>query len=102
MDGWERTALWLSGTSVRDFVFCQFSHGSDSQAQSIPGFLPGSSLRDKDWKLIRFYGQQPDGSDQLELYNLADEPSESRNINEARPEITAALLQKMDTILQDT
>ncbi|MEN9556507.1 MAG: hypothetical protein RLZZ232_2793 [Planctomycetota bacterium] len=101
-DGVDQSSLWLSGTSVRDFVFCHFPHGSDSQAQSIPGFLPGSSLRNKDWKLIRFYGQQPDGSDQLELYNLADDPSESRNMNEARPEITAALLQQMDTLLQDT
>lgn len=101
-DGMDQSPLWLEGRSVRDSVFCHFPHGSDSQAKTIPGFLPGTSLRVGPWKLIRFYAQNDDGSDQLELYHLERDPAESLNLAQQHPEIVARLLEQMSRTLRDT
>ena len=47
---------------------------------------PGASIRRGDWKLIEFYHY-----DKVELYNLADDPSETTDLSETHPEITAEL-----------
>lgn len=101
-DGMDQSRLWLTGQSVRDAVFCHFPHGSDSQAKTIPGFLPGTSLRRGPWKLIRFYGQHDDGRDQLELYNLESDSGESRNLAQQHPEIVTGLLEQMNRTLRET
>jgi len=43
--------------------------------------LPGSAIRSGDWKLIEFF---EDG--RLELYNLAEDLSETKNVADAHPE----------------
>jgi arylsulfatase A-like enzyme len=45
------------------------------------GGIPSSAIRDGDWKLITFAWKKTP-----ELYNLADDPGERRNLAEARPE----------------
>ena len=50
------------------------------------GGTPGSSVREGDWKLIEFF---EDG--RLELYNLADDIGEERNLAAEEPERAAAL-----------
>ena len=50
------------------------------------GGTPGSSVREGDWKLIEFF---EDG--RLELYNLREDPGESKNLAIKRPEVTARL-----------
>jgi len=57
-------------------------HGSE--------WTPGAALRDGHWKLIEFY---EDGD--AELYYLADDPGEQRDLSEANPE----QLQKMRAAL---
>lgn len=61
------------------------------------GGIPYSAVRDGDWKLIRFYWRKG-----TELYNLADDPGETKNLAESRPEITAKLSTALDTILRET
>ncbi|GIX00719.1 MAG: arylsulfatase [Pirellulaceae bacterium] len=51
---------------------------------------PGAAIRDGDWKLIEFYEW-----DEVELYDLASDPGERRNLAEQMPEKTAALRAKL-------
>jgi len=51
---------------------------------------PGASIRDGDWKLIEFYEY-----DEVELYNLADDPGEQNDLSESMPEKTTELREKL-------
>jgi arylsulfatase A-like enzyme len=53
---------------------------------------PGASVRDGDWKLIEFYHYE-----NVELYNLADDPGELHNLAEKHPQLT----QRLRTQLED-
>ncbi len=57
-------------------------HGSD--------WKPGAAIRDGDWKLIEFYE-----TDQAELYNLADDPGELREVSETHTGIRDQLRSKL-------
>ncbi|XAM01304.1 sulfatase [Phycisphaeraceae bacterium D3-23] len=61
------------------------------------GGSPGSAVRLGDWKLIRWY--EPDKG--TELYNLADDLSEQRNLAEQNPEKLAELNALLDAYLED-
>jgi arylsulfatase A-like enzyme len=50
-------------------------------------WAPGAAVRDGDWKLIEFYDPAA-----TELYNLAADPSETRDLAQANPVKTAELL----------
>ena len=73
----------LKGTGKlrREAVFCHFPH-------YIPatGNLPGTSVRQGDWKLIRLYGEGSGRSCAYELYNLKDDIGETINLAEKFPE----------------
>lgn len=96
-DGISQVPVLRGGKAVRDEVFAHFPHG----VGHLPGFKPSSSLRKGDWKLIRFYGDAPDGSDRLELYNLEMDIGESRNLARAKPERVRALRARLDALLLD-
>ena len=49
-------------------------------------WTPGAAVRDGDWKLIEFYHWQ-----QVELYNLRDDPGEQTDLSAQDPERTQAL-----------
>lgn len=51
---------------------------------------PGSSIRDGDWKLIAFYHY-----DTVELYNLAKDPSEKKDLSKANPSKAKELQDKL-------
>jgi arylsulfatase A-like enzyme len=102
LDGRDQKPMLLGEGPVRDRLFCHFPHGGPAQAANIPGFLPGTSVRRGDWKLIRFYADSDDGSDRFELYNLADDLGESRNLAAQRPELVAELNALIDGFLRDT
>ncbi len=51
------------------------------------GGRPGAAIRQGDWKLIEFFGEQGG----LELYNLADDPGETRDRSVSEPRRVQAL-----------
>ncbi|WP_197356130.1 sulfatase-like hydrolase/transferase [Aureliella helgolandensis] len=53
-------------------------------------WAPGAAMRDGDWKLIQFdhYGQ-------VELYNLAEDPSETKDLAAEHPERVADMQQRL-------
>lgn len=57
----------------------------------------GSAIRSGDYKLLKFYDD-----DSVELYNLKDDISESRNIADAMPEKTKQLLSDLEAWLEKT
>ena len=85
----DQTPTLLGQGAVRDRVFCHFPHGGPEQAANIPGFLPGTWVRRGDWKLIRFFADNDDGSDRFELYNLKDDLGETKNLAAEKPELVA-------------
>ncbi len=95
LDGFDQSRTLLGEASPRDRVFCHFPHGTPNQAVSIPGMLPGTSVRQGDWKLIRFYADNEDGSDRFELYNLKDDVGETRNLAAEKP----ALVREMNRLI---
>ncbi len=51
---------------------------------------PGASIRDADWKLIEFYHYK-----NFELYNLATDPGEHKNLAQSNPKKAAELRAKL-------
>ncbi|MCH8115511.1 MAG: hypothetical protein IIB25_08540, partial [Chloroflexi bacterium] len=65
------------------------------------GNLPATSVRQGDWKLIRFYGDAPGQKDRLELYDLAADIGESQNVAKDHPEVVARLRRIADEMDDD-
>jgi arylsulfatase A-like enzyme len=51
-----------------------------------PGHIPATYHREGDWKLIRYHCDGPNGADRLELYNLAEDISETTNLADQHPD----------------
>ena len=64
----------------RDYVVWHFPHYHGS------AWTPGSAIRAGPWKLIDFYDKE-----KVELYNLADDIGESRDLSKAMPDKAAEL-----------
>lgn len=78
-------------------VFCHFPHYIDAVAQK-----PATSVREGDWKLIRFYSDGPEQKDRFELYNLAEDIGEQRDRAPAMASRVTAMNRKIERFLQDT
>ena len=102
LDGFDQSPMLAGGAAARDRVFCHFPHGSDKQAQAIPGFKPGTYVRRGDWKLIRFFGDNDDGSDRLELFDLKSDLGETKNIAAENPATARELNELITAFLRDT
>ena len=67
---------------------------SSNLASKVPTlsstWKPGASIRDGDWKLIKFYDYE-----KVELYNLKDDPSESKDLSKENPKIAKDLESKL-------
>lgn len=85
-DGISIVPALKGGPLKRDAIFCHFPHDTPASSQK-----PGTSVRRGDWKLIRLYALNEDGSDKLELYNLKDDIGESKDLGSDKPEIASAL-----------
>jgi hypothetical protein len=64
---------------------------------SNQGGGPSSALRDGDWKLVQFYEDS-----RIELYNLAWDPGEQRNVADAFPDKTGELLELLNRWKKET
>lgn len=68
------------GTLDRDAIFWHYPHYGNQ------GGTPGASVRKEDYKLIRFFE-----GDRLELYNLREDPGETRNLADEKPDLAHEL-----------
>ncbi len=96
-DGISIVPALRGGKLERDTLFTHFPHDTPASGQH-----PATSVRKGDWKLIRIYGQNEDGSDQLELYHLRDDLGESTNVASKHPELVKELNQLIETFLKET
>ena len=101
-DGISQVPTLLGGKAPRDAVYVHFPHGSAAQNKRIDGFWPGTSVRKGDWKLIRFYAKNDDLTDRLELYNLKNDPGESKNLAAGNAARVKELAGNIDAFLKDT
>lgn len=102
LDGLDQTPMLLGGAAVRDRVFCHFPHGTPNVAIAVPGSLPGTYVRRGDWKLIRFFADNEDGSDRLELYNLQQDIGETKNVASENPSLVVELNELIGEFLRQT
>jgi arylsulfatase A-like enzyme len=82
---------------ARDTIFCHFPHDTPASGQH-----PGTSVRRGDWKLIRLFARNEDGSDQFELYHLRDDLGETKNLAAAQPGRVRELNALITKFLADT
>jgi arylsulfatase A-like enzyme len=73
-----------SGDLRREAIFWHYPHYGNQ------GGTPGASVRWGDWKLIEFFED-----DHVELYNLAVDPGEDRDLSVCIPDKTSELLEKL-------
>lgn len=81
----------------REAVFCYFPH-------IIPrtGAVPSAYVRKGDWKLIRLFHQGEGGNHAYELYNLADDIGESKNLAAQMPTKVEGMDRLLDAFLLKT
>ena len=102
LDGLDQSKALLGGESPRDRVFCHFPHGNSARDAVMDGFYAGTYVRKGDWKLIRFYARNDDGSDDLELYDLKNDLGERHNLAKEKPELVKELNGLISDFLKDT
>lgn len=78
-------------------TFVHFPHNTPAS-----GGLASTWVRVGDWKLIRFFSLNADLSDVLELYNLSEDVSETRNLAAQFPAKVAELNALISGFLRDT
>jgi arylsulfatase A-like enzyme len=101
-DGLDQSKALLGGESPRDRVFCHFPHGNAARDAVMDGFYAGTYVRKGDWKLLRFYARNDDGSDDLELYDLKNDLGERHNLAKDKPELVTELNGLITDFLKDT
>jgi arylsulfatase A len=74
----------------RDTLFWHYPH-------YYPRMTPGSAVRNGDWKLIHSY--EDDG---VELFNLANDPSETSNVSKQHPDRVHELRSQLDAWRRNT
>ena len=86
-DGVSQVPAMTGKAAPRDSLYCFVPNYYPK-----PGTIPATYVRRGDWKLIRFHGDGVDGADRFELYNLAKDVGESKNVAAENTE----LVQKMN------
>ena len=79
----------------RDTLFNYFPHGGGARP-------PGVTVRQGDWKLIRWFQTSREFPNRHELYNLRDDISETKNLAKQMPRKVEALDLLIDQFLRDT
>ncbi len=97
MDGISIAPALMGQRLKRDTIFCHFPHTVAAT------FSPAASyVREGDWKLVRVYCINDDGSDRLELYNLKHDLSEVRDVAAKYPDVVKRLYKKMDGFIKQS
>ena len=66
------------------------------------GIPPGTSVVSEGWKLIRFQFDGPDQTDRHELYRLANDPGETRDVAADHPDVVTRLGRLIDDFVSNT
>lgn len=90
-DGLSMRATLERNEAVREEIFCHFPHNGSS-----------TSLRQGDWKLIRWYHDGPDQNHRYELYNLAEDEGEASNLASSEEKRLKKMINRMDVLLEET
>ncbi|MBX3178024.1 MAG: sulfatase [Candidatus Hydrogenedentes bacterium] len=92
LDGADLTPLLKGqGAPERDTLYWHYPHYGNQ------GGTPGAAIRQGDWKLIEFFEDRPP-----ELYNLATDPGEQRDLAGDHPEKAVELRAKLDAWQAET
>ena len=78
-------------------LFCHFP-----RAKQLCAETGGSFIRQGDYKLCRLYGANNDGTDAYELYNLADDVGETKNLAAEMPEKVNAMALQLENWMVKT
>ena len=85
------------GELDREAIFSHYPHYVPATEN-----LPSTSVRCGDLKLYRFHCDNEDQTDRFELYNLADDIGETKNLAEARPDDVKRLNGLISRFLEET
>ena len=97
LDGLSIASVLKGGPLNREAIFTHFPHDTPASGQH-----PGTSVRRGDWKLIRLFAGNADGSDTLELFNLKDDLGETRDLAAEKREIAKELNALITGFLKET
>jgi arylsulfatase A-like enzyme len=97
LDGVSQTAAFRGTGTPRQEIYTFFPH-------KVPatGALPATSVRQGDWKLIRFHADGEKQEDRFELYNLQDDIGETKNLASQYPEKVRTLNALIGKFLAET
>lgn len=98
VDGVSQWRVLQGGEAVRTSVFCHYPHGAGER----PGNQPSAYVREGPWKLIRFFGDSPDGGARHELYHLEKDIGEGVDLAAREPARVRTLASRLDAWLQST
>jgi arylsulfatase A-like enzyme len=98
LDGESFADVLRGGDGSRTDIFCHFPHDVGVHPQETPA----ASIRDGEWKLIRFFHAGPEFDHRYELYNLAEDIGERQNLAHSHPEKVESLDAKLEDYLDDT
>ncbi len=95
-DGVSQVPALLGTGEPREYAFCYFPYYVDAT-----GNIAGVWARRGDYKLIRFFGDNPDYSDRFELYNLKQDIGETKNLAGEMPDRVKGLNELIDQHLEE-
>ncbi len=97
-DGFSMLPALRGEGPVREAIYSYFPH-----SPTVPDWTPPSvCVRKGDWKLIRIFHDAPDQSHRYELYNLAEDIGEQRNLADKETARVRELDALLDRFLADT
>jgi arylsulfatase A-like enzyme len=91
-DGVSQLSVFKGGEQLTDTFYNSYPFGTEIAC----------SVRQGDWKLIRFFCGSEDFTDRHELYNLKDDLGETRNVYAGNLERAETLKKKLDDWLKET
>lgn len=94
--GWDETAEPVDGISLMPTLRGESQQEREYLYREFPGYGGQVSLREGDWKLVR--QKLGKGGKAVELYNIAEDPSESQDVAKDNPERVAAMVKRITEI----
>jgi len=91
-DGISQMPVLEGGGSVRDVIYDIYPFGEEVAA----------SIRQGDWKLLRFFCGNEDFTDRHELYNLEKDIGETTDLYSGNKRLAKKLSKRLDAWLEDT